>query len=57
MLIEAAKEILEEMEENGWNQGEAEKFSQILTEAIQKNSERLRAEKPFTVHRIKKVIL
>lgn len=52
MLTKAANELLEEMEKNGWNQGEVESFPKILETEIKKNSERLAKTKPFTVAKI-----
>ncbi len=52
MLVRAAAELLEEMEKNGWNQGEVERFPKILEATIKATSERLEKTKPFTVAKI-----
>lgn len=49
MLSKAATQVMKEMEENGWNQGEAELFPEVLKTKIKKNSERLAIRKPFTI--------
>lgn len=48
MLSKAATQVMKEMEENGWNQGEAELFPEVLRTKIKKNSEQLAIRKPFT---------
>lgn len=49
MLSKAATQVMKEMEENGWNQGEAELFPEVLKTKIKKNSEQLAIRKPFTI--------
>lgn len=49
MLVRAAIQVLEEMEENGWNQGEVELFPEILKRRIKENSEQLEIRRPFTI--------
>lgn len=49
MLSKADTQVMKEMEENGWNQGEAELFPEVLRTKIKKNSEQLAIRKPFTI--------
>lgn len=49
MVQRAAEQILKEMAENGWNQGEAELLPRYLEGAIKKNSDRIRKLEPFAV--------
>lgn len=46
---EYAEEILKEMEQRGFDQGEAEMFPQLLETMIKQNNERFIKEKPFVV--------
>lgn len=52
LLEKAARELLKEMESNGWNRGEVEQFPKYLEGAIKANNKRLEATRPFVVAEI-----
>lgn len=54
MVQRASTQILKEMEECGWTQGEAELLPRYLESAIKQNSERIRKLKPFAICEITK---
>jgi hypothetical protein len=49
MIQRTARQILKEMQECGWTQGEAELLPKYLESAIKQNSERIRKLKPFAI--------
>ena len=46
---ELITEVMEEMANREFTVGEAEKFPELLKEALQRNSERFEKEKPFAI--------
>lgn len=49
MIQRTATQILKEMQESGWTQGEAELLPKYLESAIKQNSERIRKLKAFAI--------
>ena len=49
MIQRTARQILKEMQECGWTQGEAELLPKYLESSIKQNSERIRKLKPFAI--------
>jgi hypothetical protein len=50
-LSDFISEIMEQMEQRGFTQGEAELVPKFLTEYLSENSKRLEKNKPFAVFR------